>query len=109
MACCAGAPFLPKLAGLAKGKLRHKSGTRDLLLRSLEIYTELGLHEGVAQVQIRGMEQAQVRVDLIPSRLQAHGLDVRQISQTLREQRGAKPGARDGESTQNGHFGRPSP
>jgi HAE1 family hydrophobic/amphiphilic exporter-1 len=40
--------------------------------------------EGVAQVQIRGMEQAQVRVDLIPSRLQAHGLDVRQVSQTLR-------------------------
>jgi HAE1 family hydrophobic/amphiphilic exporter-1 len=41
--------------------------------------------EGVAQVQIRGMEAAQVRVDLIPSRLQAHGIDTRQVSQTLRE------------------------
>ena len=40
--------------------------------------------EGVAQVQIRGMEAAQVRVDLIPSRLQAHGVDIRQVSQTLR-------------------------
>jgi HAE1 family hydrophobic/amphiphilic exporter-1 len=40
--------------------------------------------EGVAQVQVRGMQEAQVRVDLIPSRLQAHGLDVRQVAQTLR-------------------------
>ena len=40
--------------------------------------------EGVAQVEVRGLLDAQVRVDLVPSRLQAHGLDVRQIAQTLR-------------------------
>jgi HAE1 family hydrophobic/amphiphilic exporter-1 len=41
--------------------------------------------EGVAQVQIRGMQAAQVRVDLIPSRLQAHGIDTRLVAQTLRQ------------------------
>lgn len=41
--------------------------------------------DGVAQAQVRGLVAAQVRVDLIPSRLQAHGVDVRQVSQTLRE------------------------
>jgi HAE1 family hydrophobic/amphiphilic exporter-1 len=41
--------------------------------------------EGVAQVEVRGLEKAQVRVDLVPARLQSHGLDVRQIAQTLRQ------------------------
>jgi len=40
--------------------------------------------EGVAQVNVRGLLQPEVRVDLIPSRLQAHGIDVRQVSETLR-------------------------
>jgi HAE1 family hydrophobic/amphiphilic exporter-1 len=40
--------------------------------------------EGVAQVEVRGLEVPQVRVDLVPDRLQAHGLDVRQVAQTLR-------------------------
>ncbi len=57
---------------------RMQHFVEDVIQRHLERL------EGVAQVQIRGMEQAQVRVDLIPSRLQAHGLDVRQIAQTLR-------------------------
>ncbi len=41
--------------------------------------------EGVAQVEVNGLQVAQVRVDLVPSRLQAHGLDVRQVAQTLRQ------------------------
>ena len=41
--------------------------------------------DGVAQAPVWGMQAAQVRVDLIPSRLQAPGVDVRQVSQTLRE------------------------
>jgi HAE1 family hydrophobic/amphiphilic exporter-1 len=58
---------------------RMQHFVEDVIQRRLERL------EGVAQVQIRGMEQAQVRVDLVPSRLQAHGLDVRQVSRTLRE------------------------
>ena len=41
--------------------------------------------EGVAQVEVNGLQAAQVRVDLFPSRLQAHGLDVRQVAQALRQ------------------------
>jgi HAE1 family hydrophobic/amphiphilic exporter-1 len=41
--------------------------------------------EGVAQVEVNGLQVAQVRVDLFPSRLQAHGLDVRLVAQTLRQ------------------------
>ena len=41
--------------------------------------------EGVAQVEVNGLQVAQVRVDLVPSRLQAHGIDVRQVAQTLRQ------------------------
>jgi HAE1 family hydrophobic/amphiphilic exporter-1 len=41
--------------------------------------------EGVAQVEVNGLQVAQVRVDLYPSRLQAHDLDVRQVAQTLRQ------------------------
>ena len=41
--------------------------------------------EGVAQVEVNGLQVAQVRVDLYPSRLQAHGVDVRQVAQTLRQ------------------------
>jgi hydrophobic/amphiphilic exporter-1 (mainly G- bacteria), HAE1 family len=40
--------------------------------------------DGVAQVEVHGLQIAQVRVDLVPGRLQAHGLDVRQIAETLR-------------------------
>jgi HAE1 family hydrophobic/amphiphilic exporter-1 len=41
--------------------------------------------EGVAQVEVNGLQVAQVRVDLHPSRLQAHRLDVREVAQTLRQ------------------------
>ncbi len=59
---------------------------KDRLQRFIEevIQRRLERLEGVAQVEVRGLLDAQVRVDLVPSRLQAHGLDVRQIAQTLR-------------------------
>jgi HAE1 family hydrophobic/amphiphilic exporter-1 len=41
--------------------------------------------EGVAQVEVRGMQVAQVRVELVPALREAHGLDVRQVAQTLRQ------------------------
>lgn len=60
---------------------------RDQLQHFIEQVMQRRLErlEGVAQAMPRGMDAAQVKVDLIPSRLQAHGLDVRQVSQTLRE------------------------
>jgi HAE1 family hydrophobic/amphiphilic exporter-1 len=59
---------------------------RDRVQRFVEeiIQRRLERLEGVAQVQVRGMEEAQVRVDLYPARLQAHGLDVRRVAQVLR-------------------------
>jgi HAE1 family hydrophobic/amphiphilic exporter-1 len=51
----------------------------EVLVRRLERL------EGVAQVEVNGLQVAQVRVDLYPSRLQAHNLDVRQVAQTLRQ------------------------
>lgn len=41
--------------------------------------------EGVAQVEVNGLQVAQVRVDLVPARLQAHGIDVREVAQALRQ------------------------
>ena len=60
-----------------KDRMQHF--VEEVLQRKLERL------DGVAQAQVRGLVPAQVRVDLIPSRLQAHGVDVRQVSQTLRE------------------------
>jgi len=40
--------------------------------------------EGVAGVEVRGLQQPEVRVELVPDRLQALGIDVREIGQTLR-------------------------
>jgi len=40
--------------------------------------------EGVADVQIRGLETRQVQVDLIPDRMAALGIDVRGISSVIR-------------------------
>jgi HAE1 family hydrophobic/amphiphilic exporter-1 len=51
----------------------------DVLQRHLERL------EGVAQVEVNGLDAAQVKVDLVPSRLQSHGIDVRQVAQTLRQ------------------------
>lgn len=61
--------------------------TRDHLQHFVEeiLRRRLERLEGVAQVEVNGLEVAQVRVELIPSRLQAHGLDVRQVAQTLRQ------------------------
>ncbi len=39
---------------------------------------------GVAQVSIRGLRSRQIQVRLAPDRLDAHGIDVRQVSTTLR-------------------------
>jgi len=59
-----------------KDHLQHF--VQEVLVRRLERL------EGVAQVEVNGLEIAQVKVDLVPSRLQAHGIDVRQVAQTLR-------------------------
>jgi HAE1 family hydrophobic/amphiphilic exporter-1 len=40
--------------------------------------------EGVAGVEVRGLQQPEVRVELVPDRLQALGIDVREVGQTLR-------------------------
>ena len=34
---------------------------------------------------MNGLQVAEVQVDLVPTRLQAHGLDVRQVAQSLRQ------------------------
>jgi HAE1 family hydrophobic/amphiphilic exporter-1 len=60
-----------------KDHLQHF--VEDVLRRRLERLA------GVAQVEVNGLQVAQVRVDLHPSRLQSHGLDVRQVAQTLRQ------------------------
>ena len=39
---------------------------------------------GVAQVAIRGLRTREIQVRLLPDRLNAHGIDVRQVSSTLR-------------------------
>jgi HAE1 family hydrophobic/amphiphilic exporter-1 len=60
-----------------KDRLQHF--VEDVLRRRLERLP------GVAQVEVNGLQVAQVRVDLYPSRLQAHGLDVREVAQSLRQ------------------------
>jgi hydrophobic/amphiphilic exporter-1 (mainly G- bacteria), HAE1 family len=40
---------------------------------------------GVAQVEVNGLQAAQVRVDVLPSRLQAHGIDVREVARALQQ------------------------
>ncbi len=59
---------------------------KDRLQRFVEQVLQRRLErlEGVAQVQVRGLDEPQVRVELIPARLQSHGLDVRQVAQALR-------------------------
>ncbi|REK04352.1 MAG: AcrB/AcrD/AcrF family protein [Acidobacteria bacterium] len=41
--------------------------------------------EGVAQVQVRGVQRREIQINLIPARLQASGIDVRQLSAALRQ------------------------
>ena len=41
--------------------------------------------EGVAQVSVRGLRTPELQVNLDPDRLRAHGLDVRQVVSTLRD------------------------
>ena len=50
----------------------------NVILRRLERL------EGVAQVGVRGLRVPQLQVNLEPARLQAHGLDVRSLVETLR-------------------------
>ncbi len=40
--------------------------------------------EGVAQVQVRGLRSREIQVRLDPDRLNAHGIDVRQVASALR-------------------------
>ncbi len=61
----------------SKDRLQHF--VDEVLRRRLERL------EGVAQVEVNGLQIAEVRVDLIPSRLQAHGIDVREVARTLRQ------------------------
>ena len=42
--------------------------------------------EGVAQVSLRGLETPKVQIDLDPERLQAHGVNVRELVQRIRSE-----------------------
>jgi HAE1 family hydrophobic/amphiphilic exporter-1 len=61
--------------------------SKDRLQRFVEEVLQRHLErlEGVAQVEINGLDAAQVRVDLSPSRLQSHGIAFRLVAQTLRQ------------------------
>lgn len=69
-------------------KLRISSDVRDLsdayemLNRNLKL--RVGRIEGVSRVQLYGVEQKQVRVDLSAERVAAHGIDLEKLGQTLR-------------------------
>ncbi len=41
--------------------------------------------EGVAQVDVRGLRTKEIRIELVPARLAAHGVDVRDVARVLRE------------------------
>jgi HAE1 family hydrophobic/amphiphilic exporter-1 len=60
------------------GKDRLYDFTEQVVQRRLERL------EGVAQVEVRGVNQRQLQVQLIPARIQGSGVDVRQVSTVLR-------------------------
>ena len=41
--------------------------------------------EGVAQAEVRGMMSRELRIELLPERMAAHGVDVRELAQVLRD------------------------
>ena len=59
---------------------------RDRLFRFVDdiVVRRLLRLEGVADVQVRGLQTRQLQVDLISSRLVAHGVDVRDVAAVLR-------------------------
>jgi HAE1 family hydrophobic/amphiphilic exporter-1 len=60
---------------------------RDRLYRFVDdvVVRRLQRVEGVADVQVRGLQTRQLQVDLVPDRLAAHGVDVRDVSGVLRD------------------------
>lgn len=60
---------------------RDLSNAYDMLNRNLKL--RLGRLEGVSRVELYGVEQKQIRVDLSAERVAAHGVDLAQLSQTL--------------------------
>ena len=40
--------------------------------------------EGVAQVEVRGLQTPEVQINLDPARLRAHGVDLRELNSTVR-------------------------
>ena len=59
---------------------------RDRLYRFVDdvVVRRLLRLEGVADVQVRGLETRQLQIDLVPSRLAAHRVDVRDVASVLR-------------------------
>lgn len=61
---------------------RDLSGAYDMLERNLKRRIER--LPGVARVELYGVEPKEVRIELAASRIAAHGIDVRQLAETLR-------------------------
>ncbi len=62
---------------------RDLSNAYELLNRNLKQRIER--INGVAKVDLYGVEKRQIRIELIPERLEAHNVDINQLAQTLRE------------------------
>ncbi|MCW9709191.1 efflux RND transporter permease subunit [Fodinibius salsisoli] len=62
---------------------RDLSNAYELLNRNLKQRIER--ITGVAKVDLYGVEQRQIRIELIPERLEAHNIDLNQLAQQLRQ------------------------
>ncbi len=61
---------------------RDLSNAYELLNRNLKQRIER--ISGVARVELYGVEKRQIRIELIPERLEAHNVDLNQLTETLR-------------------------
>jgi len=62
---------------------RNLSNAYDLLDRNLKQRIER--IQGVAKVDLYGVEKRQIRIELIPERLKSHNININELAQTLRQ------------------------